>query len=174
MSQNGNRIVAIDGHDGSGKTTLSKMLAEKIGAVYVRPFGGEKGHAIIESANKKEYDRVSEIGIEQIRKLDLEYRDEMLIFDRHWMTIFSLIPERYWEKDGWFPLPFTILCYSGLEQTFSRLAERKEEKFNEKYHLDYLDIYLRLSNRFNIPVIRTDNDTVEESFSRLLQLYKTL
>jgi len=36
-------LVIFEGVDGSGKTTLAKLLAEKIGAVYIKPLAGQEG-----------------------------------------------------------------------------------------------------------------------------------
>jgi dTMP kinase len=44
MEKNRGKFIVIEGLDGSGKTSLSKMLAEKLGAVYTfQPSGGPIG-----------------------------------------------------------------------------------------------------------------------------------
>lgn len=40
------------------------------------------------------------------------------------------------------------------------------------YHRHYLSLYLKISDRFKIPVIRTDENDIEQSFSQLLQWYQ--
>jgi cytidylate kinase len=168
-----NLILAIDGHDGSGKTTLSKLLAEKIGGIYIRPFAADAGIELIEHFEKKEYKRVSQFGNELIRKHAEEYENEILVYDRHWMTVFSLLPESYWGDKIWHPLPATTLCYADLEHTLSRLKKRTEKSYEECYHTHYLEIYDKLATTFDANIVRTDQQDMEQSLIQLTKWYKT-
>ncbi len=172
MDINGNKIIAFDGHDGSGKTTLSKMFAEKIDAIYVRPFSGDMGTRLLELAEKKDYDSVSKFGSDTIQNIYTRYKNETLVFDRHWMTVFSLIPEKYWDDEAWSPLPKTILCYVDLETTLSRLKNRMEEEFDRDYHNNYLTIYMKLANHFKVDVLRTDQYEISECLNKITDFTK--
>jgi thymidylate kinase len=168
-----NLVLAIDGHDGSGKTTLSKLLAEKIGGIYIRPFAGDVGIELIEHFERKDYKNVSRFGLEMIRKQANEYENEILVYDRHWMTVFSLLPESYWNDRIWHPLPATTLCYADLEHTLSRLKKRTEKSYEESYHTHYLGIYDKLALTFEANIVRTDQEDIEHSLIQLTKWYKT-
>ena|ERR1035437_7918058 len=173
MSSNNNIIIAIDGHDGSGKTTLAKLLAEKLGGIYIRPFGGDAGLQLIGYADKKDYKNVSLFGNQCIRKYAEAYSSDILIFDRHWMTVFSLLPESDRKDATWYPLPLTTLCFSDLEHTLARLQGRTEKGYDKNYHAYYLDLYLKLGLEFNANILRTDRHSIEECIDKLMEWYQS-
>ncbi|MBK6699592.1 MAG: hypothetical protein IPG55_06760 [Saprospiraceae bacterium] len=168
MDINGNSLIAFDGHDGSGKTTLSKMFAEKTDTIYVRPFSGDMGTRLLELAEKKDFDSVSKFGADIINNIYARYKNEILVFDRHWMTVFSLLPEKYWYNEVWLPLPKTILCYVDLRTTLSRLKNRMEEEFDRDYHNNYLAIYMKLGSYFKVDVLRTDQFGISECLNKII------
>lgn len=166
-----NKIIALDGHDGSGKTTLAKDLAEHIGGIYIRPFGGEAGEMLIGLAEQKKYEELCAFGKEKLNSICTGYQNKVLVCDRHWMTVFSLLPQEYWNDPGWLPLPPTALCYAALETTLSRLSERSEKAYDRDYHSYYLDLYLRLAQLFNAKVLRTDHYNYKDSLAQLADWY---
>lgn len=172
MKKKNNLVLAIDGHDGSGKTTLAQLLAEKINGIYVRPFAGAAGIQLIEHFEKKDYKRVSSFGKEMIAQHYNLYENEILVYDRHWMTVFSLLPESYWDNKTWLPLPVTTLCFSDLEHTLSRLKKRTEKSYEENYHTYYLNIYMKLAKRFGTNILRTDQHGIEKCLIELTTWYK--
>lgn len=155
----GRIIFALDGHDGAGKTTLAKSIAQDLGGVYVSPFSGTAGEIMLWSAENGDFEFASRLG----RKLfehALEVRDApVLIFDRLWMTVFTLVPEAYWRD--WEPLTPTMLCWADINTTLSRLGERKEKSHDAGYHLKYMQKYQTLAQRFSCPVLRTDELSIE-------------
>lgn len=159
-------ILAIDGHDGAGKTTMATLLAQATGGTYLRPFGGKTGAALIEHAAKKEYQQVADLGRAAIHQLLQENDHDVLVFDRHWMTIFTLIPAAYWQD--WLPVPPTTLCYAGISTTLQRLAIRTEETFDIDYHTGYMDQYLSLAKTFGANILRTDQHNQEACLAQLL------
>jgi MoxR-like ATPase len=159
-------ILAIDGHDGAGKTTMATLLAQATGGAYLRPFGGKTGAALIEYAAKKDYQRVSDLGKAAIDKVLLESHQDILVFDRHWMTIFTLIPEAYYQD--WLPLPATTLCYAGISTTLQRLAIRTEETFDRDYHTGYLEQYFQLGKTFGAHILRTDEHGQDACLAQLV------
>ncbi len=173
MKKNSNLILAIDGHDGSGKTTLSKLLAEKINGIYIRPFAGDAGIQLIEYFEKRDYKKVSLFGKEMISKQADMYENEILVYDRHWMTVFSLLPESYWNDKLWNPLPATTLCYADLEHSLSRLKKRTEKSYEESYHTHYLNLYVKLATTFGVNILRTDQQDIESAVTQLTKWYKT-
>ncbi|HEY9259625.1 hypothetical protein [Chitinophaga sp.] len=159
-------ILAIDGHDGAGKTTMAILLAQALGAKYLRPFGGTTGAALIEHAEKKEYQQVADLGRAAVNALLQENDQDILVFDRHWMTIFTLIPEAY--RQDWLPVPPTTLCYAGISTTLQRLAIRTEETFDVAYHTGYMAQYLSLGKTFGANILRTDQHSQEACLAQLL------
>ena len=169
MGSNKNTILALDGHDGSGKTTLAKLFAEQIGGIYIRPFDSDSGPQLLNYADKQDYKNVSLFGKHTIKKYDDAYSGEILVFDRHWMTVFSLLPESYRHDKIWYPLPSTMLCFSNLENTLSRLQVRSEKVYDQNYHTYYLDLYLNLSKQYNINVLRTDRSDILKCLKILIK-----
>jgi thymidylate kinase len=165
-ANNNNTIITIDGHDGTGKTTLCRLLAKYLVGYYVRPFSGSTGESLLKSANEQDYVETMLIGKNAIRKVCDSYRNKTLIFDRHWMTVLSLLPESY--HGNWDLFPPTILCWTDLKTTKSRIASREEEKLNDIYHNKYLEIYKKLANTYNIPIINTSNITIETSMLEII------
>lgn len=168
------RILALDGHDGCGKTTLARSLAQAVGAIYVRPFGGEAGVQLLKYAEEKQYDQVSRYGHQMIQNQINLYPDAVLVFDRHWMTVFSLLPETYWGAPRWQPLPPTTLCLADLLTTLQRLGVRDEEKYSEEYHSYYLALYEKLANTFQANILRTDRFDIEHCLKSLTQWWKSI
>jgi len=167
LKTNKNKIIVLDGHDGSGKTTLSKMLAAHINGIYVRPFGGKNGKVLIESAEKKEYELTIQIGIDSIQQIYNQHTNQTLVFDRHWMTVLSLLPEQLWKK--WTIYPPTILCWANLQTTKKRLHQRMEQKFDDEYHQSYLNIYKNLVSHHNSLIIDTNRESIQDSLNTINQ-----
>ncbi|HNO71073.1 MAG TPA: hypothetical protein PKO16_04790 [Bacteroidia bacterium] len=165
MKENDTITIALDGHDGSGKTTISKLVASTLKGIYVRPFAGSKGIALIEAADQEDYDLVLQIGNESIQDIYNQHSNDLLIFDRHWMTVLSLVPENFWNK--WLFFPPTILCWANLAITKQRLDERSEKKFDDAYHKNYLTIYKKLANQYGALIIDTSNKNTEQCLAEI-------
>lgn len=160
-------VLALDGHDGSGKTTLAKYMAEKLGGTYTRPFSGTAGELMLWSAERGDFDFASRLGRKLIER-ELEVNDaNILIFDRAWMTVFTLIPEVYWAE--WEPLSPTMLCWADIDTTLSRLGERNEISQDVSYHLMYMQKYQSLAHRFSCPVLHTDRLSVDACIKSLIE-----
>ncbi|HZH71409.1 MAG TPA: hypothetical protein VFD91_02860 [Mariniphaga sp.] len=54
MNKNGNLHIVFDGHDGTGKSTLSQLTANYCGGIYVRPFGGQEDLNLIKASEDKD------------------------------------------------------------------------------------------------------------------------
>lgn len=93
-------------------------------------------------------------------------RSDILVFDRHWMTVCTLVPERLWSV--WTPAPPTALCWADLPTTLRRLAERGDAEEPIADHERYLRLYWDLGRRFSCLVVRTDEQSEARSLARLL------
>jgi len=164
-------IVVIDGHDGAGKTTLATKLAAELNGRYVKPFGGSLGDMIAwlwQRSRFREADALARAALEMAIAESKE--DEILVFDRHWLTMYSVLPEEYWP--GWEPRPRrTILCWCDVPTTVERLTARGEPAGEISVHAYYCDVYADLARRFQIPIIDTSalgpDDTLDQARSCL-------
>jgi thymidylate kinase len=94
-------IIAIDGYDGSGKTTIALQISKRINGTYVKSYNNDLGRVIWSLINDEEYELASLIARTACRKEAERYKDApYVIFDRHWMTMFTLIPEEF--LDSWY------------------------------------------------------------------------
>ncbi len=164
-SKNQNTIIAFDGHDGSGKTSLSKELAALWTGIYVRPFGGITGRMLIESFEHKNFNLTFEIGLNAIRETENLYSNSLLVFDRHWMTVLSLLPKELRLK--WSIYPPTVLCWTDLQTTKSRLVKRNEQQFDDKYHQYYIDKYPQLVGTQNLLKIDTGRNDFKSCLNQI-------
>ena len=166
MQMKQNSILVLDGHDGAGKTTLAIRLAEVLDGVHVRPFSGKVGEKLMWSVKHKNFSSVSLLGRKAIKNTLAIHDSRNFVFDRHWMTIFTLVPERFWED--WMPLPPTTLCWVDFDTTINRLKNRIEKKVNHNEHKFYLERYVYLARRFGCNILRTDQMSVDASLEDLV------
>lgn len=154
------RVVALDGHDGAGKTTIATALADALDGVYVRPFGGATGRALMAAATAHDPVQVLAVGEGALRDALGAHRDSpVVVLDRSWMTVASLVEPAEFAAAWTLWVP-TVLCWSDLTTTLQRLAVRTEEPEDTSWHSFYLDRYLELARRFDVPVVRTDRASV--------------
>lgn len=167
MSSSRRTILVLDGHDGSGKTALAERLAQSLGGIHVRPYSGITGQLFIWSVERGDYCFAADLALRAVDFALAKNDAPVLIFDRHWMTAFSVLPESYW--GAWQPLPPTSLCWAGIETTRARLAVRSDDDDEEAYdHNHFLKVYWELGQRFRCHVVETDDLTLDESFEILL------
>jgi len=155
------KIIVLDGHDGAGKTTLSMSLANSFDGTYVKPFNDTLGDMIAWLWKNNKFDLADNIARMSIKKILDEYKhSELLIFDRHWMSLFTVLPHEF--REHWLPLPSTILIWANISCTIDRLRKRKEHYGNVKEHSYYIDLYKQLAYEYDIPIIDTSNKQKEE------------
>jgi cytidylate kinase len=155
-----NGALGLDGHDGAGKTTLALALARAAGASYARPFSGAVGRELMAAAEKADTMAVCEIGHRALTSA-LEDHGRPLVLDRSWMTVASLVPTVEFNAawSVWIP---TVLCWTDLPTTLSRLASRREEPQSPAWHQQYLERYLAISQYYSVPVLHTTDHSVTE------------
>jgi deoxyadenosine/deoxycytidine kinase len=163
-------VIVLDGHDAAGKTTLAARLAEELGGLHVRPFAGTAGQLMLWSARQGNFAFTSDLARQAVAYTLAENTAPVLVFDRHWMTVFSLLPESYWP--AWEPLPPTVLCWANLETTLSRLAARGDVEMQLEEHLHYLSVYRDMAERFGCHILQTDQLTIAEATKMLIERVK--
>jgi thymidylate kinase len=162
-------IIVLDGHDGAGKTTLARLAAATLGGTYVKPFDSTLGDMIAWLCEEQGFELADELSRASIRKIMEEHTESpLLIFDRHWLSMFTLFPVKL--RASWFTLPTTILCWTDLETTKARLSTRGEDPGNDAEHEHFIKLYLSLAEQFSVPIVNTTCESAEESLNRIMKL----
>lgn len=160
-------VLALEGHDGAGKTTLAARLADALGGRHVRPFAGTAGELMLWSALRGDAAFARDLARRAIdRARDVNRDARVLVFDRHWMTISTLLPEAMW--DAWAPRPPTALLLASLDATLARLGARDEPPETVASHARYLALYEQLAARYGAVVVRTDDADPDACLVRLV------
>ena len=165
-------VFAIDGHDGSGKTTLARALAQRTNGSYQRTFQGLTGEALLIAAKRGEVEEVVRVGEEAIsRAIAAAGSVRPIVLDRGWMTVASLIG---WNRFSslwhlWIP---TALCWVNLAITLDRLARRGEPPETNDTHAHYLREYRSLAHHTRSYVLRTDLNSESDCLQLLLMWVK--
>jgi thymidylate kinase len=164
-----NKVISIDGHDGVGKTTLCQLLTKQLNGIYVRPFGGVVGTDIIQLAEEEKYNDLLELATTTMQDLYSKDQNTLLIFDRHWITIFSLLPKSYWQQ--WHDFPKTFLVTASLTTIKQRLTDRVEKQFSDTYHTFYLETYLAIAKKFHCTCLSSDKQTPEQLCATIIDYF---
>ena len=160
-------ILVLDGHDGAGKTTLARLVAESLEGTYVNPFDGTLGDMLAWLCEEQRFDLADQLARASIQKIVNDHSGSpTLIFDRHWMSMFTLFPVEL--SSSWFPLPATVLCWADLETTISRLSSRGEDPSDAAGHQHFVQSYLRLAEQHSVPVVDITRESVRKSLARIL------
>jgi len=163
----GHDLIVFDGHDGAGKTTVARRVAEELGGRLVRPFDDEFGPIASRLQRAGDFDALNRSALQSVAKvLDANSNGRPLIFDRHWMSIFTLVPRSYYAS--WQPLPFTFLCWADLPTTIARIAERAEPPVDTDVHVHYCERYRELAEEYSVPVLDTTGTNAEDWVRRLV------
>jgi len=163
-------IIALDGHDGSGKTTLAAELGVRLGGNAVRPFSGAAGSKLMEAGERGWVEELVTVGSKAIDDAIASVPGASpLVLDRGWLTVASFVPDselffRTWTR--WMP---TALCWADLETTLSRLSRRRDENSEtEAWHRRYIESYRQLAERSGSLLLRTDLLDMESCIDRLI------
>ncbi|HNP30435.1 MAG TPA: hypothetical protein PKK23_15420 [Nitrospirales bacterium] len=151
-------IIALDGHDGAGKTTLAAALATRLGGIDVRPFSGSIGAELLRAGENRDVVKLVMIGSTAIENAVSSVPGNIpVVLDRGWMTVASFVPESaefFSQWNTWIP---TVLCWAELSITQARLAIRGDENSEPlEWHEHYLAVYLDLAKRSGSLILRTD------------------
>jgi hypothetical protein len=165
-------VVAIDGHDGAGKTTLARALVDRIGGVYRRPFHGALGAALLDAAERRDLDRLIAVGSDGITQATRDAgTPPLIVLDRGWMTVASHVDRKFcaaftarWSL--WMP---TALCWADLTTTLGRLGTRTEPPEARESHRRYLAIYRALARRAEATIVRTDRHSERACLDALVE-----
>lgn len=164
------KIYMVEGYDGSGKTSISKKIAEIIGAKYVHFFSEYGVNYSIEPLSVSDDELV-----EMTKKaLDKALADEQdIVLDRGLITPISALPEERWEEfREYFEKIPVVLCYATLEDTIDRLKIREVDESNWYDNEYWIDINLKISEKFNVPIVNTSTSgNVENSVKYTMEYF---
>lgn len=168
-------VITFDGHDGCGKSTLASRVADHIGGRVVKPFGGELGDHIAWLWRGKRFaeaDALARASIERVTENAARAAPGApLVFDRHWTTMFTVLPEEFWA--AWGPLPPTVICHAETGTLVRRLVERGEDAGDTAEHEHYQDLYLRLAGRAEHSlVLDTTHRSIEDCAERAIAFWE--
>lgn len=160
--------IALDGHDGAGKTQIAKALAHASGYTYRKPFHGELGDRIARAWKEERYELASRLALEALNAtLSLPPADR-LILDRCWVTMFTVLPRRLWAD--WPVHIKTVVCWTDLPTTLARIQSRGELILEEDRHDFFIGKYREIASEFNLLVHDTTHTSIEESVAHLARL----
>jgi predicted kinase len=168
------RVLVIDGHDGAGKTTLARRLAEAVGAQYVRPFGGAAGRRLMAAYKESSPSEVLKVGHEALTQAIQNTEGEALILDRGWLTVATLVPADQFAGTWTLWLP-TVLAWCDEDTTRLRLSARAErEDEPEDWHTEFLAAYRNRLEFHPGVLLRTDRMDEEACLSELIKTFEAL
>jgi len=168
------RVFVLDGHDGAGKTTIAGEVARRLGMRYANPFSGEPGKRMSWCMRTRRYAMGNLVALGAVARAMDECGNERVIFDRHWLTVFSVLPRRYFRS--WFPLPVatTMLCWADEATTRQRLVLRGEPA--EPYpgcHSHYCRLYRELAEERGVRIINTSGLAVKASVDLAVRYFRS-
>lgn len=162
------RVIAIDGHDGTGKTSVTHELARRFGGRAVRPFNGSLGDQILWLLTNGEFAKGSWLAQSALRRTYAEHSDEPILWaDRHWASILVDLPPAYWH--AWLPIPETVFLRASVDTIMERHVERGEDPGETAEHQRYHHQFDSLADCFGIDVIDTDKRSVSATAERVAQ-----
>lgn len=146
--------VIIDGHAGSGKTTLARSIAESQGFAYVKAFDGTTG-----DVNTWLYGQGRTTDLVLFRRIICEHAVDRnakrpAVFDRLFPSSLSLISPNDWPDR----LPFaeqTVICWCPAKLAMTRLAERGRDIWSVEEHRQFCQIFADIAARYRLLVINT-------------------
>ncbi|SRR5579862_33654 len=156
------RIIAIEGVDGSGKTSVANQIALRLGGRCVKAFDGETGLRI-RSLNEGNDRGAAEALARRAMRETLMRNDDarLLVFDRHWMSILVHISEEF--APNWHPYPPTLLVWADIARVIERLRARGTPPEELERLPRYAHRFDRLAEKFGLPRVETTDICAEEA-----------
>ena len=172
-----NSLIDVEGPDGSGKTTIAKELAKKLGYKYF-----ERDSSLKADTSKQHPPEYYEnLGRKLSKKLKKELEKNNIVIARYVYSISALNyanskKRRAIIKDVIEP-DYIIYCYASDEILRERLKLRKSEGNSLYHHEKDVEKYKRLckrykeifSNKDNVIKIDTSEKTPEESVREIME-----
>jgi len=160
----------IDGHTGTGKTTVAQILCHRFSAEYVKSYSGSLGEITMQLFRAGNFD-----ALRTFRSIVDDYCLNGLparaVVDRLGPSSVSLLPSQMWPTE----LPMqsrTVILSASIETTCSRLATRGRDPWASKQHAWFIDVFQEIARRFGIPIISTDALSPNQVADRIVDLFE--
>lgn len=165
------KLIIVTGISGTGKTTLAKMLYEKINGSTLLSYDtlSENIYDIVGFKNKTEKKSLQSLNIELYKKLIRECmkrKDEVIILERpfkkEWIDFFDNLSKQYAYEI------YTINVFAkDFNVIWARLLKREKSK-KERHPSHYLNSYCLKRKQEYEPFFEYDYDTLKEEYDGLI------
>lgn len=102
--------LAVDGLDGSGKSSIARLVAREIGARILDPFSGPIGTVLVHLARNGRQALADDLAHAAVAAAMAEVPPGPVVFDRHWFTASQLLSPAF--RSGWDPRPYAVMCWA--------------------------------------------------------------
>jgi thymidylate kinase len=165
------RILAVEGPDGAGKTSIIRLLSQRLGANAIVPFGGAVGAEMRRLHESGAFEQVNRMGLDTVAEITAAHgHSSLLIFDRHWLSVLAFTSRSFFSL--WQPIPPTIVCLADAQVIAERLRARGTTPAELAASGGVLTRYQALAAEYGLPVVNTGGATVEQSVDRFIALWR--
>jgi hypothetical protein len=160
--------LAVDGLDGSGKSSIAHHVAKAIGATVLNPFSGQVGAVLVHLARTGQHALADDVAHAAVAAAIAEAPPGPVVFDRHWFTASQLLSPAF--RSGWAPYPPTVMCWADRPTTIARLVARGVPNPSEHMTEARIASYRALAEELRLPVLDTSRITPEAGAAEVLAL----
>lgn len=160
--------LAVDGLDGSGKSSIARHVAEALGATVLNPFSGQVGAILVHLARTGQHALADDVAHAAVAAAIANAPPGPVVFDRHWFTASQLLSPAY--RPGWEPRPFTVMCWADRPTTIARMVARGVPNPSEHMTEDRIAGYRTLAEELRLPLLDTSRIAPEEGAAQVLAM----
>ncbi|WP_082501290.1 glycosyltransferase [Methylobacterium sp. Leaf88] len=166
-AQAGRIALVLDGLDGSGKSSIAREVAGRIGATVLDPFGGRIGGLMVLLAERGAHALADDVAHAAVALALQQAPDGPVVFDRHWFTASQLLSPAY--RAGWAPHPRTVMCWADRPTTVARLVARGDAQARARMSVERIETYRRLADELGLPLLDTSRISPALAAERILR-----
>ncbi|MDH6238317.1 hypothetical protein [Cryobacterium sp. CG_9.6] len=167
-------VIGVDGHEGTGKSTIARGAARALHASFHRPFGNERGTLLAHASQAGDTDGVLRVG-EAALTTAIHRAGSMrpVVLERSWLTVGSLLPDDvFYERwQLWIP---TILCWADLPSTLKRLGHRTAPAATIARHEHLIERYRTMAEDRGCVIVDTSHTTDDEAIAEVVRAARRL
>lgn len=160
--------LAVDGLDGSGKSSIARHVAEALGATVLNPFSGQVGAILVHLARTGQHTLADDVAHTAVAAAIANAPAGPVVFDRHWFTASQLLSPTF--RQGWEPRPFTVMCWADRPTTIARMVARGVPNPSEQMTQTRVASYRTLADELKVPLLDTSFITPEEGAAQVLAM----
>ena len=163
--------LAVDGLDGSGKSSIARHVARAIGATVLNPFSGEVGAIMVHLARTGQHTLADDVAHAAVAAAIANAPPGPVVFDRHWFTASTLLSPAF--RPGWEPRPLTVMCWADRPTTIARMVARGVPNPSEHMTEARIAGYRTLAAELGLPLLDTSRITPEEGAAEVLAMLES-